>query len=212
MLFRAFSYILAAFLVAVAAITAGAQAVVTSGSYDSLLLAVDQKGELTGYFYETTGMDEKGRPRFTCAFLVYGTQADEGRYEIKTWHPIAPDEVIEGEITTVENDGEKAVRVKLDGEHGGCWNVAPMLSDDEGVQYELSSVSNWESVRLAASSKVYFHRTADKKTRLKTYIVRNDVVRIYKSSGDWADAEFINKDGKSVRGWLLLADLASNRP
>ena len=78
---------------------------------------------------------------FLC-FSCYRTQTDEGRYEIKTWHPIAPDEVIEGEITTVENDGEKAVRVKLDGEHGGCWNVAPMLSDDEGVNmnYLLSQI------------------------------------------------------------------------
>ncbi len=206
-----FSSIIAAVILAFAA-AGNAQTAITSGAYDRLLLAVDEKGKLTGYFHETTGMDDKGRPRFTCAFLISGTQTDEGRFEIKTWHPIAPDDVIQGEILAVENDGERAVRVKLDSEHGGCWNVAPMLSDEEGTEYELSAPSGWQAIRMAASGKVFFHKAADKKTRLKAYVVRGNVVRVYKSSGEWADAEYIDENGKSVRGWLLLADLHGDMP
>ncbi|MBX3243516.1 MAG: hypothetical protein KF685_03495 [Acidobacteria bacterium] len=201
-----------AFCILAFAISVSAQTAVSSGAYDSLLLAVDANGNLTGYFYETTGMDEKGRPRFTCAFLISGKQTDEGRFEIKTWHPIAPEEVIQGEIVALENDGERSVRLKLDSEHGGCWNVAPMLSQDEGVEYELSSPADWQAIRMAASAKVFFHKAADKKTRLKTYVVKGNVVRVHKVSGEWADAEYINESGKSVRGWLLLADMQSDRP
>ncbi|MBK9162850.1 MAG: hypothetical protein IPM21_02870 [Acidobacteria bacterium] len=132
-----FRSIFAVLLLAVAA-SAGSQAI-KSGEYGSLLIGVAADGTLTGHFRETTGMDENGRPRFTCSFVIRGETGDDGFYRIKTWHPEFREEVIEGELSFVEMDGRSGLRIKLEGEHGGCWNVAPMLKEDEGVDFDLTS-------------------------------------------------------------------------
>lgn len=197
------------FLLALLLAGAAAGQVVVSGEYEDLLLAVGKDGVLTGYFHQGTGDDGKGNPRFTCTFFIRGSSEDGGRYELRTWHPAFPDEVISGELTFSDADGRKAVNLRLHGEHGGCWNVAPVLKEDDGVDFELTKTGDWQSLRMVSANRAYFHTSADAKTRGRGYVVKNDVVRAVRMSGDWVEAVFIGKDGKTSRGWLQAKDFYS---
>jgi hypothetical protein len=176
---------------------------IVSGEYESLLLGVDSDGNLTGYFFEATGNDEMERPRFTCSFFISGEKQTDGNYKIKTWFPGDVDEVIGGEIKFV---GKKSVNLKLDGEHGGCWNVAPMLKEDEGVDFDLTAAGNWESIRVVSASKGYFYHSAEAKAPQKIWVVQNDVVRVSQTKGDKAGVTFVSDSGRKKSGWINTRD------
>lgn len=185
---------------------------IKSGEYGSLLIGVAADGTLTGHFRETTGMDDKGRPRFTCAFMIRGEASEDGFYRVRTWHPEFRDEVIEGELSVFESDGISGLRLKLEGEHGGCWNVAPMLKEDEGVEFELTSPGDWSEVRMISTAKAYFHSSADAKTKGRAFVVKNDVVRIAGSRSGWSEAIFKSDSGRTTRGWLKTDELYPANP
>ncbi len=180
---------------------------VVSGEYEDLVLAVSRDGVLTGYFNQGTGDDGRGNPRFSCTFFMRGTSEGSGRYEVTTWHPAFPDEVIMGELILSESDGRRSVMLRLHGEHGGCWNVAPMLKDDEGVEFELTKEGKWESLRMVASARAYFHASANARSRQRSYVVKNDLVRVMRISDGWAEVAYVAPGGNASQGWLQDKDL-----
>ena len=191
---------------------AAAQSAVVSGDYDGLLIGVDSRGRLTGYFDQGTGDDGSGNPRFTCRFLVFGIPSSNGRYDIKTWHPAFGNDIIDGEVTATEISGKRGINIRLFGEHGGCWNVAPVLKDDDGLDLELSKQGSWESIRMIASAKVFFHSAADAKTKQKAFVVKNDVVKVLNLKGEWAEVVFTSSAGRSTSGWISAASFSAAEP
>lgn len=179
---------------------------IVSGEYESLLLGVDSGGNLTGYFFEATGNDEMERPRFTCSFFISGKKQTDGNYKIKTWFPGDADEVIKGKLKFVGKNGKKSVNLKLDGEHGGCWNVAPMIKEDDGTNYDLTVAGNWDSIRVVSASKGYFYKSAEAKAPQKIWVVRNDVVRVNQTKGNKANVTFVSDKGRKTSGWMNTRD------
>jgi hypothetical protein len=175
---------------------------IVSGDYESLILGVNSKGDLTGYFNEGTGDDGNGNPRFTCTFFIYGAKETGGIYKIKTWYPEFPEEVVEGELKFVKVGIKNGVNIKLDGEHGGCWNVVPVLKDESGVDFSLSSEGNWESVRMISPKRAYLFKSFDAGAPQKIYIVKNDVVRVLQIKGDMAEISYHSANGKTIKGWV----------
>jgi hypothetical protein len=188
-------------------VSAQSKGKIVSGDYDTLTLGVDSEGELTGYFSDATGLDEKGNPRFTCSFFIYSAKESNGVYKIKTWYPEFPDEVVEGELKAIEN----GVNIKLDGEHGGCWNVAPALKDENGVNFTLNSTGNWESVRLVSMKRVYLFKSFDAGAPQKIYIVKNDVVNVLQTKGDMAEISYTNGT-KTTKGWIKTSGFYGLKP
>ncbi len=189
-----------------------AQSEIESGNYGSLNIAVDDKGVLTGHFREGTGDDGKGNPRFLCSFFIRGQRAAEGRFEIMTWHPEFPDEKIAGEVTASETDGRKGLTMRLDGEHGGCWNVAPVLKEPEGVEFDLIKALNSTSVRMVAAQKAYFHASASAGAKQRAFVVKNDSVSVIAVKGSWAEVIFSGDAGKETRGWMLISSFYKIEP
>jgi hypothetical protein len=185
---------------------------IVSGEYEDLVIGVSKDEGLTGYFSQGTGDDGRGNPRFTCTFLIKGNSDDGGRYEIKTWHPAFPEDVVAGEMTLSQAEGRTAVTLRLFGEHGGCWNVAPMLKEDEGVEFELTKRGDWDTIRMISASRSYFHASADAKSRGRSYVVKNDPVRVLRASGDFVEAIFVASGGKTSQGWLPAKDLYPMEP
>lgn len=189
--------------------SAFAQPAVRSGDYDGLLIGVDKSGVLTGYFNQGTGDDGKGSPRFTCTFFIRGTPAGEGRFEIRTWHPGFPAEAVEGELRATENDGKPGVNLRLFGEHGGCWNVAPVLKEEEGLDLELAYRGEWTAIRIVSSARAYFHDSPNVKAKRSAYLVKGDPVKVLFESEGWLEVVFLGPSQRSARGWLLAKDLYS---
>lgn len=203
------------FLAVIAAcVPLGAQdkGAIVSGNYDSLMIAVNSTGELTGYFNEGSGNDN-GHPRFTCTFFIAGEKQADGSYKVSTWYPADPlDEVVTGTLKAVTNDGKPGVNLHLDAEHGGCWNVAPRLKEAGGVDFDLDSPGKWEGIRMISPAKAYFFMSAEAGAPQKIFVVKNDAVSIISTKGDWAEVSFTSDSDRTTKGWMKRTNFYSIKP
>ena len=191
----------------------GKQATVLEGSsglYDSMLIGVDkEKGELTGFFEDATGWDEQTKaPRFSCVFYVYGKlQGDT--YQVTTWYP-GEKEYIKGELKFVLREGRREVYMKLEEEHGGCWNVQQFADKGSPATLSLTERGNWIDVRVVSADKAFFHSGPNAQMKGRAYVVKNDPLRVLKIQPGWIEAEYAGK--KVARGWIKESDLFSSYP
>jgi hypothetical protein len=174
-----------------------------SGIYDGRLrLSFDSANKkVTGYFEEYTGSDEQtGNPRFSCVFYLEGTMTGQ-KFTVNTYYPTdSKDDLIQGTMEIVTN---KKVKIRLPKEHGGCWNVQPFA--DKPVVFTLEGKQSWMQIRYVDAAKAYFYSDKGEDNRLKSYLVKGDIVCIEKIEEQWAYCTFISK--KTTKGWLKLAGL-----
>ena len=182
----------------------------SSGLYDSLLIGVDkEKGELTGFFADYTGWDEQTKsPRFSCVFYIYGKlQGDT--YQITTWYP-DDNEFIKGKLKFVLAEGRREIDLRLEEEHGGCWNVRHFAQNAGPEPLTLEKSGNWISVKLVSANKAFFHKGPNAQMKGRAYLVKNDPVRVLKVQPGWVEAEY--GADKVARGWIKESDLFSSYP
>jgi hypothetical protein len=106
--------------------------------------------------------------------------------------------------------GVSKARLKLETLPGGCGMTDPTLAKGDGEELTLSAPGKWKSVRGISATRAYFHKAPDDRTKEKTFVVKNDAVRIYKVQNGWVEAEF--GIDKIVRGWLKESDLLPPTP
>ena len=183
----------------------------SSGSYDTLLAGIDeQSGVLTGYFEDGTGWDESTKsPRFMCEFFLYGKRQGDA-YQITTWYPNDAEATIKGSLKFMTDGGVSKARLKLEKLPGGCGMTDPTLAKADGEELTLSAPGKWKSVRGISAARAYFHKAPNDRTKGKTFVVKNDAVRIFKVQNGWVEAEF--GIDKIVRGWLRESDLSPLSP
>jgi hypothetical protein len=170
--------------------------VLQPGSYDDGLLSIAvNDGVVTGFYENYTGWDEKLQaPRFSCLFFFVG-RIENSRVEIATSDTRG----------TVELLGNNQVKISLEEEPGGCWNVEPRF-DEEGVVFELTEREEWKFIRMVASERAYFHDHPDETGRGKSYIIEGDVLRVFEVEGDWVRGEYHGSQGITT-GWIKESDL-----
>ena len=177
---------------------------IASGDYGSLIIGIDAENSLTGYFNEATGIDEKGNASFTCSFFISGASDGKGGFDIRTWYPEDPDEVVEGVLR--RSDSGSAINIKLEGEHGGCWNVAPDLKDESGLDFTLTKKGDWIAVRVVSSKRVYLFKSIDAGAPQKIFVENGEVVQVLETHGDWAKIKFVSPGGRSAYGWMKKSE------
>ncbi|MGX7666756.1 hypothetical protein [Flavobacterium pedocola] len=182
---------------------ASSQQSITSGTYyDGLNLAYDPDSKLiTGFFESYVGEeDANGNPRFSCLFYIEGT-LDKDVALIHTYYTDDMDsDMVDGYLKVT---GNKTVEIKLGEDHGGCWNVQHFKTSP--VKFELEKSNNWIQVRYINSEKSYFHKEKSSDQKLKSYLVKGDVVYIEKFDGEWAYCYYYGK--KTTQGWMKITDL-----
>lgn len=177
---------------------------IVSGEYeDGLKLAYDSDSKkITGYFESYTGWDEENKtPRFSCIFYIEGI-LEKGKAKITTYYPEdKTDDIIEGSLEFLNN----SVTIKLPEEHGGCWNVQHFA--DKPAQFQLEKKHNWIQIRYIDSNKSNFFSDKSIAKKLKTYLIKGDIIYVEKLEGEWAFCTYLNKKNKNVKGWLKTSDL-----
>jgi hypothetical protein len=179
-----------------------------SGRYEELLIGIDQDGGvITGFYENGTGWDEETKaPRFVCRFYLYG-EKQEDSFKIITWWPGDDlEDPINGELTFNADD---SVSVRLESEHGGCWNVNH-FADKDPSKHSLDKTGSWTSIRVVKGRRAYFHDKPDAQTRRRAYLIKDNVIRIFSQMPGWVLAEF--GDEKISRGWIKQSDLYDFRP
>lgn len=174
-----------------------------SGDYSELKLAVDKRtNKVTGYFESSTGWDEEAKaPRFSCIFYIEGTATGD-QFGIKTYYPgDEAGDMIEG-ILRLSANGQ--VSVKLPEEHGGCWNVQH-FADKEPATFQLEKEMSWVRISFVTADKAYFYKEKLPTSKLKAYVVKNDIVCIDKIDGEWAHCTFFAD--RNTTGWVRIKDI-----
>ena len=174
-----------------------------SGEYiNGLKLAYNNTSKkITGYFEGYSGWDEQSKTaQFSCIFYIEGTLNGK-KASINTYYPEEKaDDQIDGSLEII---GNNLVQIKLSDEHGGCWNVQHFM--DETVRFELEKAQHWVEIRYVNSEKSYFHSEKSADAKLKSYLVKGNVICIEKIESGWALCSYFGK--KTTRGWIKTADL-----
>ncbi|MBJ2179004.1 hypothetical protein JC795_12455 [Pseudomonas veronii] len=170
---------------AVAPVFAGS-AVLHSGKYEGLMLAVTPEHQVEGFYAEELG---EGVTR-GCAFYLQG-QPDA----LTTWlydaYPgsVAPSS--DGVTLTVEQGRQ----------HPGCISV---LMPEITTGLDLSQTANkpWIGLVTVSADKAYLLKTPRAKAAKRAYIVKGDVVGVLAFKDGWAQVEFVNAQDRSFIGWI----------
>lgn len=181
----------------------GLSAQIKSGIYeDGLKLAYNPSNTLvTGFYEQYTGLDETtGNAKFSCIFYITGNYKS-GEVSIETFYPLEEKEdLIQGKLRI---DSANSVSIKLNDDHGGCWNVWPFKY--EFSKFSLEEAKSWIEIRYVNSGKAFFYRDMDEESIRKAYLVSGDIVYVDKVEGTWGHCTYY---GKAVTtGWVKLASL-----
>lgn len=170
--------------------------VLQPGSYDDGLLSIAVNEDVVTGFYENyTGWDEQLQaPRFSCLFFFVG-RIENSKVEIESSESKG----------TIELLGNDKVKINLEEEPSGCWNVEPRF-DEGGVIFELTEREEWKFIRIVSSERAYFYNSPDEKERGKSYIIEGDALRVFEIVGDWVRGEYCGSQGITT-GWIKESDL-----
>ncbi|MBV6472444.1 MAG: hypothetical protein JPMHGGIA_00700 [Saprospiraceae bacterium] len=174
-----------------------------SGEYEpGLKLAFDPVSEtVTAYFESYGGWDENSqRPQFSCIFFIEGP-LHSNQATIRSYYPGDPsDQYIDGKLEIIDSQN---IRILLSGEHPGCWNV--MHFSEDPAEFSLSKAIPWIQVAYVTADKSYFHSETAVAKKLKSYLIKNDVVYIEQRQADWVLCNFYGK--RRTKGWLRRSDV-----
>ncbi len=179
---------------------------IKSGDYDDgLNLAYNPKNNLiTGFYENYTGLDEQtNNPRFSCIFYIKAFYK-KGKIELESYYPLnKEDDMIHGEMKIMNSS---TIALKLQEEHGGCWNVQPFKN--EFVTFSLYQNKNWIEIRFINTPKSYFYKNKTEESKQKSYLVKGDIIYIDQIEDKWIHC--IYKAKKTVSGWIKIDTL--NKP
>lgn len=157
--------------------------------------------KLTGYFEDYTyGIESPpSAPQFSCVFYLEGTVTGTTG-TLRTAYPNDAADLIIGHYELVSPN---TIRLQLDAEHGGCWNVQHFV--DAPVSFTLEHPRRWIQIRYIVSDKAYFYSAPSKGKKRKSYLVKNDFFCVEKITKEWVYGTFYGE--KESKGWIRIGEL-----
>ncbi len=185
-----------------------------SGDYDEgLFIAVNENEQMiTGHYKNFGGWDARtNSPRFECSFYLYGTLNADSSIALSTWSPSdGKPEIINGTLDFSDQQG--GLSIKLESEHGGCWNVQHFADDHQQASFSYPSKTNWIEIRIARSDKIYFHRELSANSKRKAYVIKGDLLKVFAKTPGWLYVEYQSNSGSTTQGWVNEADVYPSHP
>jgi len=182
------------------ALTSYGQTTLPSGIYGELKIAINKNtNKVTGFYENGTGYDEStGNSKFSCIFYIEGKLVNNKSF-IWTYFPADTDNITGTLI--IDN---KVIKVHLQKEHGGCWNLQH-FSDKEPASFAIDTEKPWIQIQYAIKEKVYFYSDKHESSKRNAYILKGNIVYIEKIDGDWVYCSYLGK--KMTKGWVKLSEL-----
>jgi len=173
------------------------------GIYQSgLMMGYDEANrKVTGVFEDASGWNEELKaPQFSCIFYVEGI-VDGDTIPVVSYYPGEDDsDTITGTIVRLD---AKTLLLRLDDDHGGCWNVSSFSNEPQ--LFELDQSHTWIQIRYVLKDKAWFYTDKSKGSKQKEYVIKYDFVCVERLEGAWAYCTFYS--GVITRGWLRVEDL-----
>jgi hypothetical protein len=180
---------------------AEAQSLETGVYSDGLMIGFDPATQIIrGYYGGRTG-----RGHFTCIFYLRGRLRGATAH-VSTYFPETPvGDLIKGELMA---KGSGRIRLALDSEHGGCWNVQHFADADQPADARLYIARPWTSVAVVRRDRAYLFDAPDNPAHRRAYVVRGDGVGVRATRPGWLQVEFIGQDEKRITsGWIRRSDV-----
>jgi hypothetical protein len=178
---------------------ASAQAAFQPGLFEGLMLAVDSRGKIAGYFHQEQGE----APSKTCAFFLAG-KAAPGEIAVVTWSK----DVHDGTLKT-QKDGV-TLKIPKGRDHPGCGLVLPPQIA-QGLELDRTGETRWIDLRKIAAQRVYLHSAPDSSGRLRAFVVAGDVVGVRSVRGEWLEVDYVGS-ARSTTGWIRAQATAGIAP
>ncbi len=90
--------------------------------------------------------------------------------------------------------------------HPGCQSVLlPQI--DQGLTFDLTAAARWQELSFVQSAKAYLYKEPDEAKKMKSYLVKGDVVGVLAYKGGWVSVEY-NTGVKKLRAWVRAIDVA----
>jgi hypothetical protein len=167
-----------------------------SGENSQIMIAVDPQTKIiTGYYTDSTGYDDPSQGvKFTCIFYLRGKAEGEQPYKITTWFPGDSNDhqLIRGQIRFDTKGTKRVVVIRLEEEHGGCWNVMH-FADDEDAELTLERSGTWSSIRIVSARRAHFYSSPTAASKLRTYLTTGDSLKVFSAESGRVNAEYITQ-------------------
>lgn len=110
--------------------------------------------------------------------------------------------------------GQPILRIRKPIRQADCEWILPFVGEPriqespEELSLSLASmeVGDWIGVYLIKSPRARFHKTPDNLAMQASFVVKGDVVRVYKWAGNWCYVKYELR-GRTTAGWLKKSDL-----
>lgn len=153
-----------------------------------------------------------------CSFVFSGSFGISSK--LKLTYIDRSDAVAEGSIINQDalldyrRTGSPELRIEKPIAHADCDWILPFVGEP-GIKESEGEISislvereagDWIGVYAIKSERARFHAAPDQTSVRKSFVVRGDVIYVYKRMGDWYYVKF-EKNGKATEGWLRTSDI-----
>jgi hypothetical protein len=178
---------------------------IKAGYYEGMLdLAFDEKNKIIYGVISISSPDKSNRVYCSLMFKSDSTRNPLGtnRYSISFF--TQEDSIPTGYgYIEIKNDG---VNVKCYEFLSACQSLIDLKSES-GYYFSLSATKPFKGVSKIKSTKAYIYNTATDVAKSKMYLVKNDFISILSKSNGWVLFEYMNFNGKHIKGWLKSEDI-----
>lgn len=140
----------------------------------------------------------------TCSFFLQG-EVKDGMVNITTWGEKPFAGVLKADANKVN------LKIEKGQEHPGC-GLVMMPEIATGLSFDLLSNVLWSELRTIANEKSYFHAEPNANKRLKSYLIRGDVIGVVANQGEWLQIDYYSADAKMSRRWIYSGDTETLQP
>ena len=153
--------------------------------------------QISGYFENYTGLDNNGESVFSCIF--YFKEALTGsKIHITSFYPAdSAGSLVKG---TLEIVNETNVKILLDENPGGCWNVQDF--DKTPISFSLEKKMPWLYISYITASKVYLKNATNASANKNVYLRKGDLVFVSRVKNNYAYCTYYGK--KKMSGLIKL--------
>lgn len=183
-----------------------AEPTLQSGVYGPMTLGVDRRnGRFSGV------LDAGAAPACKLRFSGLLDRVDEPLRVVAQTLEMAqqsngPKTLTGRMVPGLDVHGKASAWLRLDVVPASCPALKTWVSEDTEALSQQAG-GDWISVHWAAAGRAYFHSEADDSTRRKAYVLPGDVLRGYRETAAFLEAEFVAPNGRATRGWIPWSEL-----
>jgi len=148
-----------------------------------------------------------------CSIVFFGNLQKPDAFAVSYLDEIDSSAFVQNAALTVQH-GQPILKIRKPIAQADCEWILPFVGEPrihelpEEITLSLGAMmpGDWLGVYVVKSPCARFHKSPDGSTVQNSFIVKGDIVRVYKWIGNWCYVKY-EKRGRTTAGWLKRTDL-----